>query len=218
LILEAYRKEDGIIRRELLKRALQLCGGGMKDVGSVHLEMLERLADMDCGKQCDLPGGICAVREEGILRFTRKNPDSSDLSDVDAILKPITLLIPGCSGYGNYSVITELTENTPELKKCFLEEKKYTKWLSYDTIGSNLQLRTRRAGDYLVINAQGGMKKLKDYFIDRKIPQTLRDQILLLADGSHILWVVGYRISEAAKVTEETKQVIKIQILQGEQK
>ena len=50
-----------------------------------------------------------------------------------------------------------------------LQEKKYTKWLSYDTINCNACFRRRRAGDYLVINDQGGRKKLKDYMIDEKI-------------------------------------------------
>ncbi|MCD8336575.1 MAG: tRNA lysidine(34) synthetase TilS, partial [Lachnospiraceae bacterium] len=107
---------------------------------------------------------------------------------------------------------SEKMEKTPGLKKNILEENKYTKWLSYDTIKNSLLLRTRKTGDYLVINAQGGTRKLKDYFIDQKIPREKRDQILLLADGSHILWVVGWRISEAAKVTNATKYVMKIRI------
>ena len=51
---------------------------------------------------------------------------------------------------------------------------------------------------------------LKKYFVDEKIPRRDRDNVLLVADGSHILWVVGHRISEAAKVTPETKKVIKV--------
>ena len=73
-------------------------------------------------------------------------------------------------------------------------------------------LRTRLPGDYLVVNASGGQKKLKDYFIDRKIPKEDRDHVLLLADGPHILWVVGQRISEAAKVRPATEKVLKIQL------
>ncbi|MCD8347848.1 MAG: tRNA lysidine(34) synthetase TilS [Lachnospiraceae bacterium] len=208
ILLEYYNKEETLIREELLKRALRKCGG-MKDVGAVHLEMLERLAGMDCGKSCDLPGGIRAVREEGILRFLKRNPEPEE-SGSERILP-----VPGCVSYCGFCVTTELTENTPGLKKDILEEKKYTKWLSYDTITGSLLLRTRKTGDYLVINADGGTKKLKDFFIDQKIPREMRDQILLLADGSHILWVVGWRISEAAKVTDTTERVMKIQFVKS---
>ena len=50
--------------------------------------------------------------------------------------------------------------------------------------------------------------------IDQKIPAEERDQVLLLAEGSHILWIVGWRISEAAKVTEKTSKIIKIQMME----
>lgn len=36
--------------------------------------------------------------------------------------------------------------------------------------------------------------------------------LTVLADGSHILWVVGYRISEYYKVTEKTKTVIRVHV------
>ena len=53
--------------------------------------------------------------------------------------------------------------------------------------------------------------KNNEYFIDEKIPQDKRKEMLLLADGSHILWVVGKRISDGYKITKDTKNVIEIQ-------
>ena len=63
---------------------------------------------------------------------------------------------------------------------------------------------------YDLINKKGGRKKLKKFFVDSKIPKETRDNILLLADGSEIVWIVGYRISEKYKVTKETKNILKI--------
>ena len=85
----------------------------------------------------------------------------------------------------------------------------YTKWLDYDKI-NELTVRTKMAGDYIVINKKGGKKNLKKFFVDSKIPKETRDNILLLADGSEIVWIVGYRISEKYKVTKETKNILKI--------
>ena len=114
-----------------------------------------------------------------------------------------------CAGEWRFKY--EFLENSPELMYQIIE-KKYTKWLSCDTINYHaLSFRTRRPGDYLVVNAAGGRKKLKDYLIDCKIPRDQRDRIWLLADGSHVLWVVGYRISEAVKVTEDTGSILKVQ-------
>jgi tRNA(Ile)-lysidine synthase len=53
--------------------------------------------------------------------------------------------------------------------------------------------------------------------VDAKIPKELRDGLWLLADGQHILWVVGYRISQEYKVTENTKRILQVQLLGGKE-
>ena len=61
-----------------------------------------------------------------------------------------------------------------------------------------------------MVDASGGRKKLKDYFIDCKVPRQDRDRMILAAQGQEILWVVGLRISEAYKVRPDTKQVLEM--------
>ena len=91
-----------------------------------------------------------------------------------------------------------------------IEELTYTKWLDYDKI-DDVVVRTRKKGDYIVINEDGDKKPLKKYFIDEKIPRRERDQVLLVADGDHILWVVGHRISADVKVKPGTKKIMKVE-------
>ena len=52
--------------------------------------------------------------------------------------------------------------------------------------------------------------------MNEKIPQEQRDEIMLLADGHHIIWVEGLRVNMAYQVTEHTKRVLEIQIDKGE--
>ncbi len=52
---------------------------------------------------------------------------------------------------------------------------------------SGLVFRHRRAGDRIRPRGMKGRKKLQDFFVDRKIPRHMRDDILLLADGSEIV-------------------------------
>ena len=68
--------------------------------------------------------------------------------------------------------------------------------------------RTRRTGDRIRINSEGGSKKLKDFFIDLKVDREERDSIILLAEGSDVVWIPGYRLSEAYKVTDSTVNVL----------
>ena len=53
--------------------------------------------------------------------------------------------------------------------------------------------------------------------IDQKVPVRERDELFLLADGSHVIWIPGMRISEGFKVTEDTRQILKVQIGGGEE-
>ncbi len=58
-----------------------------------------------------------------------------------------------------------------------------------------LTLRTRRDGD--VIKPAGGKtKKLKKFFMEKKILQNERDKIILLASGKEIIWIPNMVISQ----------------------
>ena len=67
----------------------------------------------------------------------------------------------------------------------------------------------------MVIDQKGHRQKLKDYLVNEKVPRKQRDKILLLADGSHILWVVGGRMSEYYKITEQTRQILEVHYVEG---
>ena len=75
---------------------------------------------------------------------------------------------------------------------------------------SNAVWRTRQEGDIFAPFGLGGTKKLKEYFIDKKIPQRMRDEIPVLAVGSKILIVADVEIADELKVTDETSQFYKI--------
>ena len=93
-----------------------------------------------------------------------------------------------------------------------IPQKTYTKWFDYDKIICCLILRNREQGDYLTITSDGGRKSIKEYFIEQKVPRHERDTKLLLADGKHVLWVPGMRISEAYKITDQTKTILQVTI------
>ena len=82
-------------------------------------------------------------------------------------------------------------------------KKTYTKWFDYDIIKSTVKIRHKEPGDYITIDRNGGTQSLKKYFINAKIPREDRDKIWLAADGSHILWIIGYRQNQAYQITDK---------------
>ena len=53
-------------------------------------------------------------------------------------------------------------------------------------------------------------KKLKSYFIDEKVPSKERSAIFLVTENSHVLWIVGGRISSFYKVSDKTKRILEL--------
>ena len=86
------------------------------------------------------------------------------------------------------------------------------RWFDYDKISANVILRYRKDGDYLIISDKGDRKRLKKYFIDSKIPLEKRDNIPVIACGSDVLWVVGYRTGEGTRITRTTRNLLKMEI------
>lgn len=101
------------------------------------------------------------------------------------------------------------------VKGVIFPEKNYTKWFDYDIIKNTVKIRHRQPGDYITIQTSGGTQKLKQYFINEKIPQSERDAVWLLADGRHIMWIVGYRQNQAYQVTDKTRRILEVEFYGG---
>jgi tRNA(Ile)-lysidine synthase len=70
-------------------------------------------------------------------------------------------------------------------------------------------VRNRRPGDRFRPVGLAGQKKLQDYFVDRKVRRTERDAVPLVVDETdRIVWVAGFGIDEAFRVTDPAQAVI----------
>ena len=83
--------------------------------------------------------------------------------------------------------------------------------LDHEKISFPLSVRNWKEGDRFQPLGMKGQKKLSDFFIDQKIPLVAKGRILVVQNGSDIVWVVGYRIDDRYKITNETKQVLVIE-------
>jgi tRNA(Ile)-lysidine synthase len=81
--------------------------------------------------------------------------------------------------------------------------------LDADVLGEGLFVRTWENGDRFQPLGMSETKKLQDFFVDEKVPRLKRGRVPLVctADG-RIAWVVGQRIAEPFKVTENTRCIL----------
>ena len=128
-----------------------------------------------------------------------------------SVLEELELQIPGETKLPNqrYNVKTEIRE----IKNGFLEEFKqsrtiYDEAIDYDKINTPLTVRVRKEGDRFWPLGSGGIKKLKGFFIDHKIPRMERNTIPIVTMNDQPIWVVGCRIDDRIKITKETRKIL----------
>ena len=85
--------------------------------------------------------------------------------------------------------------------------------LDFHSLCFPLRMRNFRPGDRFQPLGTKGTQKLKDFFIDHKIPKFERPSIPLLISGEMITWIVGYRIHERVKVTGKTQKFLRVEVV-----
>ncbi len=216
-------KQSDIVQSYIIRELFLRSGMPLKDVTEKHIDAVRVLLNQETGKSISLPHGFRAENTYGSITIY---PDSKKISPYAADEPPEICIqlsaLPQtneelsngddqCTDYGKLLRMHVFPcENAEDFPK-----KQYTKWLDYDRIKGDLSLRHRKTGDYLTLPS-GGKKSLKSWMIDEKIPRQERDEIWLLAEGEHVLWIVGYRISAYYKITEQTKNILEVEFNGGE--
>lgn len=180
-------KQHVAIQTRVLQRA---CPSQLEQV---HLQALLGLIKQEsAGKQLSLPDGVDAIMEYGTLRFQRGKNQSPEMQIFYEVI-PATGTIPVVSNqseeqFFDYDLLLEQCGGNPEL----------------------ISVRTRQEGDYIRPLKGNGRKTLKKFFIDRKIPKTIRDTVPLLVLGQEVLWVVGYCRCQGYLPMENTTRYFRI--------
>lgn len=228
---EQLRKLHPAILGRVLKHAVCDAAGNSTGVVSVHYRALSDLvAKGNTGARAELPRGLGASVSYGILNvFAVKMPQLQNPQNPQNPQKPqkqqrqkasqrpaafdINLTIPGSTQVHELdAVIKTSVEKVIDVDKCGrMGYNSFVQFFDYDSLSRGINIRNRRDGDIFKPFRSNGTKKLKKYFIDSKIPRELRDEIPLICIDNEVVWVVGYKISDKFKVTENTKSILKIE-------
>lgn len=196
-----FLQENDSVKLKILRRGLNDLEGSLQGFGENHFTSLLRLFNaMETGKFINLPNGIIGRVSYEDLILER---------NIDGIKSDFNYLLEIGDNF-----IEELGINLKvEYKKMEGEEYHYKniKYIDADKVEGNLYLRNRREGDRFIPFGMKGNKKIKDYFIDEKIPRDMRDRIPLLVDDKNIIMIVGYAGSEIYKIDKTSRNVFKIE-------
>ncbi|WP_240843062.1 tRNA lysidine(34) synthetase TilS [Acidaminobacter sp. JC074] len=176
ILVEALPKDRAILSR-LIRKIVENETGSLKGVSFDQINRVILLLDMPHGNKVSIRDLIFQKSYDQLIYYKTDKDLSSDVLRED---KPFE---------GKFGSV-------------FIGQGGIR--IDADKVKGQLYVRTRRPGDKFKPLGMKGRKKLKDFFIDLKIPAHERDQIYLVCDDENIIWVVGYRMNEDYKVTSYT--------------
>jgi len=195
------------MQRRLLRKVIELVKGNLKGFGFHHTESLMRLCrSHSANSRIDLPGGVVAEKNYDWLTVARRHETAEDFF----------YDIPGPGMH-----LLPLLNHRMEVR--FLASDRTTQFstdpaeaiMDRDRVSLPLFLRPSKSGDRFRPLGLGGTKKVKDFFIDLKVPKSQRRQIPILCSKDHILWIVGHRLDDRVKVTPDTKRTLGLHYREG---
>lgn len=191
----------------VLRRAVRLAARramGLDYEMGLHsvAEVLQLLSKSQGSHRLDLPGGLQAITEYGMLQFIQQQAPGGTRSEWEI------------SPYG----VTEI----PELGIRVLAtherraEASHEACFDQDLLPGPLTIRFRIHGDRIYPVGMKGSKKLQDILVDAKVPQRIRDQLPLLTSGDEVCWLIGYRLDRRFLATDPTRNPLLLRIIKGD--
>ena len=207
---EKFRALDPTLRVHLIIRALSEVKGDAQGIKRVHVVDATRAVLNSSGTQLHLPEGLrVAVEQSSVL--IHLEDDASTASALDAS----PLVIPGVTTVGVWRITTERIEilsNNCRPDEGGQSHRGFVERFGRAVDVASLEARSRLPGDMLQPLGMAGTKKLKDFMIDEKIPNSQRDSVPLIVTSRGIAWVVGWRIAEWAKVDDDACECLQITV------
>ncbi|MEJ2037954.1 MAG: tRNA lysidine(34) synthetase TilS [Desulfosarcinaceae bacterium] len=201
------------LQRRLLRMALGNRLGHLRRIGAEHIEALRAMIGPGARSHAVcLPGGVTAVREKdtlimksGCTRHKSRPPrqPGDQIQILPSILKDDTFDLP----QWGISMHLALAEGG---SGALPADERLAVAFDADHVGRPLMVRSVRPGDRIRPFGMRGSKKVKDLFIDLKIPSSRRAGTALLFAGDTLLWVVGVRRSAHAPVTATTRRILRV--------
>jgi tRNA(Ile)-lysidine synthase len=208
LYTEPLSKLHIALKRLIFRLLIEKKQGNLTGITFQHVEKLIEMADSwPVGSKFDLPGGWRAEREYDAIQVRRRATGSV----WRGIAPPgVQLLIPGETEVRGLGVRVRVT-----VQSC-LPQHDAPDTAVFDLAGLQqpLFVRSRQPGDRFSPCGMQGEKKLKDFFIDKKVPRSLRDQVPVFSDSRGIIfWLGGLRGSRQGRITAATTEYLVLQII-----
>jgi tRNA(Ile)-lysidine synthase len=199
----ALLKYDKVLQRRLLRHWIEATRGHLHGLDFQHVEALLELIKAGAPQgRLAIPGGWELVKEYETLRLGRQSRS----------------LRPPCACYSytlecgedleipEAGLMIQARLTRPPLPK--LPVNLMEAVFDMALLPTHLTLRNFRRGDRFQPLGMAGSKKVKELFIEKRVPLSVRESLPLLVLGDEVIWIPGYGRGEMAKVTPQTQAIL----------
>jgi len=209
---KGFCAEPAAVRVELIRRGLVYLGSGERDLAAGHFEKLQQFAaETVGGRKVVLPGGFSVVYEYGKMIFARS---TRALKGAHELRGRVIVTVPGQTRFGRYliesAILAVEAGQEGESRKSGI---KYVECFDFDKLALPLEVRSRGVGERFVPLGLHDEKKVGKFLSAQRVPQKIRKQVLVVSDTEKIIWVWPVRMSERAKVSDGTRKILRLEII-----
>lgn len=223
--VQDFLELHSVVQRELVLQMMEELSGSRKDITSQHMKTCCQLAAGETGKRISLPYGIQAGKDYDVIWMKKQEPFSVGIEKSQESIQSLKEKNAFLWNHMEDKRKEYDLESSKETRKFIILEKfsireekenkwkevpknSCTKWFDCARINRMLEFRHPQEGDYFLIG-DGKRKKLGRFLIDQKVTRERREQLWVLAMGSHILWIPEMnRVSTGFYVNENTTEVL----------
>jgi tRNA(Ile)-lysidine synthase len=205
LSLPSFNALPRALRSRVTRRLIKWIRKDLRRIGQDHILSVENLAaGPEPQGELTLPDGMRIRRTYDTLVFS---------SEPDREPPGFHVLLEGPGAYPVEGINRRVSLFEMERKgEPDMTGSPWAAYLDADRIRYPLVLRNFRPGDRFIPLGMAGHKKVKDFFIDLKVPSETRASTPILTMEDTPIWVCGYRIDERFRVTPETVRILRVTI------
>lgn len=201
LEIAPLKKHFEVEQYYILRQCFRYISGADTDFMTVHFNSIRELMRSDGSKHLDISQGVKVKKLYGELHIYQKEEAidrHEDELEIDADRARAV--------FGDYRFTFKYLKVAP--KDLYTDEGAIQVLLDADKIQYPFKIRYRKPGDKFMPFGMKNFKRLKEFFIDEKVPKYDRESVPIMDDGEILFWIVGYRIDERVRYNESTTRFL----------
>ncbi|MCX6012755.1 MAG: tRNA lysidine(34) synthetase TilS [Chloroflexi bacterium] len=203
---EYFLRLATVIQKQVIRKSLKTLIGNLTDIEAVHIESIIKAAYKPVGTRVTLPYKLLFV-----VNYTDYYLGIDDKYDsIPELIGEYNLNIPGEVVIPGWRVISNVQSQKPELNTNSL-----VGYFDHNKVSQTVIVRGRKPGDKFQPFGMSNVKSLQNFMVDEKIPRNKRYTVPVVCSEGQIVWVVGYRIDDRAKVNKKTRDVLRVEFIRN---